>query len=140
MFQFLNIIIKTNWASGKSGWLIYYATYRDNTTAFLDGGKTYKLTVSTPVPGNLFWSATVYDVDTRSMIATDQDKVVVGSLKTNFQTNPDGSIDIYFGPLAPLQARKTSGLRQFLTKASSSTYASTAQKRQRSTEHGNSIT
>ena len=35
------------------------------------------------------------------MIATDQDKAVVGSLKTKFQPNPDGSIDIYFGPNAP---------------------------------------
>jgi hypothetical protein len=80
---------------------IYYAGYRDNTSAFLDGGKTYKLTVPSPVPGNLFWSATVYDVDTRSMIATDQDKAVLSSLFTKFQPNPDGSIDIYFGPKAP---------------------------------------
>jgi hypothetical protein len=53
------------------------------------------------VPGNLFWSATVYDVDTRSMIATDQDKAVLSSQFIDFQPNPDGSIDIYFGPEAP---------------------------------------
>jgi hypothetical protein len=35
------------------------------------------------------------------MIATDQNKALVGSLKTKFQPNPDGSIDIYFGPKAP---------------------------------------
>jgi len=80
---------------------IYFAALRDNTSAFLDGGKAYKLTVPTPVPANLFWSATVYDVDTRSMIATDQDKAVLSSLFTKFQPNPDGSIDIYFGPNAP---------------------------------------
>lgn len=80
---------------------IYFAGLRDNSSAFLDGGKTYKLTIPGPVPGNLFWSATVYDVDTRSMIATDQDKAVLGSLKTKFQPNPDASIDIYFGPKAP---------------------------------------
>ena len=80
---------------------IYYVGVRDNTSAFLDGGKTYKLTVPGPVPGKLFWSATVYDVDTRSMIATDQNKALVGSLFTKFQPNSDGSIDIYFGPKAP---------------------------------------
>jgi hypothetical protein len=80
---------------------IYFVGLRDNTGSFLDGGKTYKLTVPAPVPGSLFWSATIYDVDTRSMIATDQDKAVLGSLKTNFQPNSDGSIDIYFGPEAP---------------------------------------
>lgn len=81
---------------------IYYVGYRDNTSAFLDGGKTYKLTVPGPVPGNLFWSATVYDVDTRSQIATDQDRASVGSITTKPQPNPDGSIDIYFGPKAPV--------------------------------------
>jgi len=80
---------------------IYFAGLRDNTSAFLDGGNAYKLTVPTPVPGNLFWSTTVYDVDTRSMIATDQHKAVLSSLFTKFQPSPDGTIDIYFGPKAP---------------------------------------
>jgi hypothetical protein len=81
---------------------IYFVGLRDNTGAFLDGGKAYKLTVPTPVPASLFWSATVYDVDTRSMIATDQDKAVLSSLFTKFQPNPDGSIDMFFGPKAPV--------------------------------------
>jgi len=81
---------------------IYYAAYRDNTSAFLDGSKSYKLTVPGPVPGNLFWSATVYDVDTRSQIATDQDRASVGSITSKPQPNPDGSIDIYLGPNAPV--------------------------------------
>ena len=80
---------------------LYYVGLRDSTSAFLDGGKTYKLTVPTPVPGNLFWSTTVYDVDTRSMIATDQDKAVLSSLFTKFQPNPDATIDLYLGPKAP---------------------------------------
>jgi hypothetical protein len=81
---------------------IYFAGLRDNTGAYLDGSKAYKMTVPTPVPASLFWSATVYDVDTRSMIATDQNKAVLSSLFTKFQPKPDGSIDIYFGPKAPV--------------------------------------
>jgi hypothetical protein len=37
---------------------IYFAGFRDGDGAYLDGGKTYKLTVPGPVPGKLFWSAT----------------------------------------------------------------------------------
>jgi hypothetical protein len=81
---------------------IYFAGLRDSTGAYLDGGKTYKLTVPGPVPAKLFWSATVYDVDTRSEIATDQDKAAVRSLFEKPKPNPDGTIDLYFGPEAPV--------------------------------------
>ena len=40
---------------------LYWLGLRDATGAYLDGGKTYKLTVPLPVPGKLFWSVTVYD-------------------------------------------------------------------------------
>jgi len=80
---------------------IYFTNFHDNTGEFLNGSKTYKLTVPGPVPANLFWSATVYDVDTRSEIVTDQNKSAVRSLFEKPQSNPDGSIDIYFGPNAP---------------------------------------
>ena len=80
---------------------IYFVGVRDNTGAYLDGDKNYKLTVPGPVPASLFWSATVYDTDTRSMIVTDQDKASVGSLSKP-QSKPDGSTDIYFGPMAPV--------------------------------------
>ena len=75
---------------------------RDGTGAYLDGGKTYKLTVPGPVPGKLFWSMTVYDVDTRCLIATDQDKAAIRSLVDKPQANADGSYDLYFGPKAPV--------------------------------------
>jgi hypothetical protein len=81
---------------------IYFVGLRDSTGAYLDGSKNYKLTVPGPVPTDLFWSATVYDTDTRSMIVTDQDRAFVGSVTTKPKPNPDGSIDIYFGPDAPL--------------------------------------
>ncbi len=42
--------------------------------AYLDGGKTYKLGVPSPVPAKLFWSVTVYDAATRSQVSTGQEK------------------------------------------------------------------
>ena len=45
---------------------LYWLGLRDKDGAYLDGGKTYKLTVPLPVPGKLFWSVTVYDAETRS--------------------------------------------------------------------------
>jgi hypothetical protein len=81
---------------------IYFGAFRDNTRAFLDGGKSYKLTVPGPVPSNLFWSATVYDTNTRSEIVTDQHKAAIRSLFEKPKPNPDDSIDLYFGPKAPL--------------------------------------
>ncbi len=69
--------------------------------AYLDGGKTYKLTVPGPVPVSLFWSHTVYDINTRTLIATDQDRAAVRSHMDNPQANADGSYDLYFGPKAP---------------------------------------
>ena len=80
---------------------VYWMAIRDGTGAYLDGGKTYKLTVPGPVPAKLFWSMTVYDVDTRCLIATDQDRAAIRSLLDHPQVNADGSYDIYFGPKAP---------------------------------------
>lgn len=80
---------------------VYWGAFRDGTGAFLDGGKSYKLTIPGPVPATLFWSATVYDADTRCMIATDQDRAALRSLIEKPQPNADGSYDLYFGPKAP---------------------------------------
>jgi hypothetical protein len=80
---------------------VYWFASRDGTGAFLDGGKTYKLTVPGPVPGKLFWSMTLYDVDTRCLIATDQNRAAIRSLVDKPQANADGSYDLYFGPKAP---------------------------------------
>ena len=41
----------------------------------------YKLTILGPAPGKLFCSMTLYDLDTRSLMDTDQVKVEIGSLR-----------------------------------------------------------
>ena len=81
---------------------IYFVGYRDGKGAYLDGGKTYKLTVPGPVPAKLFWSNTIYDSDTRTLIATDQNRAALRSHLDKLQVNADGSYDFYFGPKAPV--------------------------------------
>ena len=78
----------------------YMSSAKDSTGAWLDGGKAYKLHVPANVPVKEFWSVTVYDNMTRSMIQTDTNKAAVSSYD-KLKTNPDGSIDLYFGPQAP---------------------------------------
>jgi hypothetical protein len=79
----------------------YWFAARDDTGAYLDGGKTYKLTMPQPVPAKLFWSVTLYDPDTRSEVQTDQGKAALRSLFELKDKGTTSSIDLYFGPTAP---------------------------------------
>jgi hypothetical protein len=72
----------------------------------LDGGKTYKLHVLPKAPAKDFWSAIVYDNQTRSMLQTDQDYPQVSSLDEGLVVNKDGSVDVFFGPQAPAGMEK----------------------------------
>jgi len=80
---------------------LYWLGTRDATGAFLDGGKTYKLTVPQPVPAKLFWSITIYDPETRSEIVTDQGKAALRSLFELKGKTGSSSVDLYFGPSTP---------------------------------------
>src|SRR5262245_11555409 len=80
---------------------LYWLGHRDKSGAFLDGGKTYKLTVPQPVPAGLFWSVTVYDAQTRSQIQTRQDRAALRSLFELKGKGGEKTIDLYFGPKPP---------------------------------------
>ena len=67
----------------------------------LDGGKTYKVRLPKDIPVNSYWSFTVYDSQTRSMLKTEQPLPVVDSIKNQPVVNDDGSIDVYFAARAP---------------------------------------
>jgi hypothetical protein len=77
-----------------------YAT-RDSMGRYLDGGKTYKITLPAPIPAAQFWSFMVYDGQTRSMLETDQKLAGLDSNQKGVEKDPDGSVTVWFAPRAP---------------------------------------
>ena len=78
----------------------YLIAYLDRNGDALDGSKTYKIHLPPNVPAKDFWSFTLYDNQTRSMLQTDQRLPAVDSLG-KVMANADGSYDVYFGPKPP---------------------------------------
>jgi hypothetical protein len=80
---------------------VYAITLRDKDGAYLDGGKTYKLTLPGPIPAKHFWSFTVYDNQTRSLLPTDQKLAGLDGSAPGLEMSPDGGVTVWFGPKAP---------------------------------------
>jgi hypothetical protein len=78
----------------------YLGAYKDKSGEWLDGGTSYRLRVPPNPPIKLFWSVTVYDVDTRALILNKQ-KIADRSSPMDLRSNKDGSVDIYCGPKPP---------------------------------------
>ncbi|MCJ7781823.1 MAG: DUF1254 domain-containing protein [Acidimicrobiia bacterium] len=76
----------------------------DSDANYLIGSRSYKCTLPAGIPQANFWSLTVYDNQTRSMLQTPQRYPRAGSQSYPTPaavTNEDGTTDIYFGPEAP---------------------------------------
>jgi hypothetical protein len=86
---------------------VYWLGLRDKSGAYLDGGKSYKLTVPQPVPQKLFWSVTVYDTETRSQVRTDQGKAALRSLFELKEISTWEPTELYFALQAPAGKEKT---------------------------------
>jgi hypothetical protein len=80
---------------------LYWLCARDETAAYLDGGRSYTLNVPQPVPTKLFWSLTVYDARTRSEIRTDQNEAAMRSLFELDGVPADQPVQLFFGPEPP---------------------------------------
>jgi hypothetical protein len=78
----------------------YLMAIADKNSDPLEGKQTYRLTVPANVPVNQYWSATAYDHVTHALIR-ETDRSSRGSNVADLQKNPDGSVDLYFGPTAP---------------------------------------
>jgi hypothetical protein len=68
---------------------------------WLDGSGNYKLVVPPKVPARDFWAVTAYDLLTASYIR-EVSKGSVDSNQADLKKNSDGSVDVYFGPEAPV--------------------------------------
>jgi len=79
----------------------YAAAARDANGDYLDGAKTYRLTLPPNIPAKNFWSIVLYDPQTRSMLQTDMQFPSINNQTGNPEINQDGSVDLYFGPAAP---------------------------------------
>jgi hypothetical protein len=66
-----------------------------------DGNKTYRLTVPANAPVEQYWSATVYDRETHALIR-EVPRASLASSASGLQSNPDGSVDVFFGSSAPV--------------------------------------
>ena len=80
---------------------VYEFTAQDAAGEYLDGGKTYSVTLPGPVPVNNFWSFMVYSGQHRSMLETDQKLAGLDSNNPSIKPNADGSYTMWFGPKAP---------------------------------------
>jgi hypothetical protein len=69
-----------------------------------DGARTYKVTLPKDVPARAFWSFTLYDNQTRSMLQTPQKYPRAGSQSypsPAAEAAADGTTTVYFGPTQP---------------------------------------
>lgn len=79
----------------------YAVAYSDKDGKTFDGSKTYKINVPANAPMKDFWSFTIYDNQTRSMLQTDEQFPGIDSNKEGLIKNANGSYDIYVGAKSP---------------------------------------
>ena len=76
---------------------------------YFDGAKTYKVTLPKGIPEANFWSLTLYDNQTRSMLDTPQRYPRAGSQSypsPAAEPNADGSTTVYLGPTQPAGVKR----------------------------------
>ncbi|HSF54077.1 MAG TPA: DUF1254 domain-containing protein, partial [Algoriphagus sp.] len=79
---------------------IYLLSGKDRDGEDLNGDALYRLRVPAQVPTKQYWSATVYDRETHALIK-NLPRASCASNDESVQINPDGSVDVYFGPSSP---------------------------------------
>ena len=79
----------------------YAAAMKDSQGNAFNGAKVYQLHIPSNVPAKDFWSLVVYDTQTRSELQTGNPFPSLNNQRNAIEENPDGSVDIYFGPRAP---------------------------------------
>lgn len=78
----------------------YIFTTRDKSGVSLDGSENYHLSVPANVPAKQYWSVTLYNRETHSLIRNVSHNSLA-SFNSKIKINEDKTVDIYFGPKAP---------------------------------------
>jgi hypothetical protein len=92
----------------------YLLAVTDADRKHFDGAKTYKVTLPKDIPEKNFWSFTVYNNMTRSMLDTPQRYPRAGSQSypsPAAEADPDGSTTIYFAPAQPTGVKRGNWIR-----------------------------
>ena len=76
----------------------YLLAARDSEGEWLRGDRSYVLTLPPGIPAEDFWSVTVYDAQTRSLLRSPQEFPSLNSKRGGLEENPGGGFDIFFGP------------------------------------------
>ncbi|MCW5736233.1 MAG: DUF1254 domain-containing protein [Enhydrobacter sp.] len=87
----------------------YLMAFLDSEKAPFDGAKTYKVTLPPNIPAAAFWSFTLYDNQTRSMLDTPQRFPRAGSQSypsPAAEADANGSTTIYFAPTLPAGVKR----------------------------------
>jgi len=77
----------------------FLMSIKDHAGRDLEGARNYRLTIPAHVPVSQFWSVAVYDRKTHGLIR-NLPVSSHSSQESALQKNPDGSVNIYFGPKA----------------------------------------
>jgi hypothetical protein len=78
----------------------YLSAFKDGDGDLLESGRVYRLHLPAGIPAKLFWSVTVYDLDTMSGLDNGQPFPSINQMDKP-EANADGSYEIYFGPRSP---------------------------------------
>jgi hypothetical protein len=87
----------------------YLMGFLDANKSPFDGAKTYRVTLPPNIPARSFWSFTVYDNQTRSMLDTPQRFPRAGSQSypsPAAEADADGATTVYFGPTEPAGVKR----------------------------------
>jgi hypothetical protein len=82
----------------------YVWAFMDADKNFLDGARTYRVTLPPDIPEERFWSLTLYDNETRSLLQTPQRFPRAGSQSyptPAAEAEADGSTVVVLGPEKP---------------------------------------
>lgn len=79
----------------------YPVTFRDKDGDTINGSNSYKMHLPEGIPAALYWAVTVYNIADGTMPAETSQELPTRNSLDKLVENPDGSVDIYFGPDLP---------------------------------------